>query len=133
MNIIDLLTDDKLYLFYRKSGMVSSIWVFALASLCCTCIVFGLIAPVIGLSLIPLYLSSKQIDQSNSSILSIHFHLYTHNLSLLGIDIATIIVSYGTYVKGASSLTIASITTIANSVSIFLFLEYVIYSSYTYS
>jgi hypothetical protein len=85
-NITELLTDDKSYLFfYRKSPMISWIWLPTLASSCCTWIVFGMIASIILLSLIPLYLPERDIDPNISSIsypLCIHFHLYTHNLTL---------------------------------------------------
>jgi hypothetical protein len=69
---------------YRKRRRLPGLWIPDMACCCCICIVLGVIASVIVLSLIPLYLSSRQIGQSYSGIfysLSIYFHLYTHNWS----------------------------------------------------
>ncbi|CAF3923485.1 unnamed protein product, partial [Adineta steineri] len=63
---------------------------------CCSYILLGIIASVIVISLIPLYLSDRQISRNTDCTISMT-------------------VSYGTNLKGGSSLTIANVNAIANT------------------
>ncbi|CAF4046890.1 unnamed protein product, partial [Adineta steineri] len=77
------------YILWKWLSMDLCFW-------CCSYILLGIIASVIVISLIPLYLSDRQISRNTDCIISMT-------------------VSYGTNLKGGSSLTIANVNAIANT------------------